>query len=258
MMVKVGSLAAFGLLSLAGHAVAQQTVKVMPFGASIVTRCWRNNLFAKLKSAGVSNVDFVGSHQGSQDCLAQFPGTDNDHEGHSGSQATDYAANGNLTAWLNQQPAVDVVVMFLGHNDIILGHKAQSDIVKAYDTLIDQMRAKNSKMQIVWSNLTPVDPKRWDTTSSPNNSKDIASLSAKIKDYAPTKSTSDSPVRFVNNFDGFDPVADTEDGEHPNKSGNEKMATKFLSATKDAIQAVSRSHGILGVRRVTVDDRRRK
>lgn len=148
--------------------------------------------------------------------------------------------------------------MFLGHNDIILGHKPQDQIIKAYDTLIDQMRKKNSKMQIVWSNLTPVDPKRWDTTSNPNNSKDVAALSAKIKDYAPTKSTSDSPVYFVNNFEGYNPVDDTDDGEHPNASGNEKMASKFLSATKEAIQAVSRSRGILGMRRVTMEDRRRK
>ncbi|KAF2829347.1 SGNH hydrolase [Ophiobolus disseminans] len=260
-MVKVGALTAFGLLSLAGQVMAQQSVKVMPFGASIVTRCWRNNLDAKLKAAGVKNYDFVGSQQGSQDCLKQFPGTDNDHEGHSGSQATDYAAKGNLTTWLNQQPAVDVVVMFLGHNDVILGHKPLDTIIKAYDTLIEQMRKKNPKMQIVWSNLTPVDPKRWDTSSNPNNSKDIAALSARIKEYAPSKSTSDSPVYFVNNFEGFNPVSDTDDGEHPSTSGNEKMASKFLPAAKEAIQAVSRSSGIirgvLGVRRVTMADRRR-
>ncbi|KAF1919620.1 SGNH hydrolase-type esterase domain-containing protein [Ampelomyces quisqualis] len=239
MMVKFGAITAYGLLSLAGEAMAQQTVKVMPFGASIVARCWRNDLEAKLKSAGITNFDFVGSQKGSPDCVAQFPGSDNDHEGHAGSQATDYAAHGNLTTWLNQQPVVDVVVMFLGHNDVVLGHKPQEQIFRAYSTLITQMRMKNPKMQIVWSNLTPLDPKRWDK-DSPNNSKDIAALSAKIKEFAPAISTMDSPVRFVDNFSGYDPVADTEDGLHPNKSGNEKMASKFFSATRDAIQAASK------------------
>jgi lysophospholipase L1-like esterase len=208
----------------------------------------------------VTNYDMVGSQKGSADCVTQFPGTDNDHEGHPGSLATDYATKGNLTTWLNQQPVVDVVIMFLGHNDIILGHKPFDQIFAAFDTLIQQMRTKNPKMQIVWSNLTPIDPARWDSKDNPNNSKDIASLSAQIKTYAPKKSTADSPVRFVDNFEGYDPVNDTEDGEHPNKVGNEKMATKFLSATKDAIQAVSRRRGsgILGLRRVTMDDRRRK
>jgi hypothetical protein len=37
MMVQIGSITAFGLLSLASQAMAQTTVKVMPFGASIVT-----------------------------------------------------------------------------------------------------------------------------------------------------------------------------------------------------------------------------
>ena len=36
-MVKLISFAALGLLSVAGQVVAQQTVKVMPFGASIVS-----------------------------------------------------------------------------------------------------------------------------------------------------------------------------------------------------------------------------
>lgn len=38
-MVKVDALTAFGLLSLTGQAIAQ-SVKVMPFGASIVTVCY--------------------------------------------------------------------------------------------------------------------------------------------------------------------------------------------------------------------------
>jgi lysophospholipase L1-like esterase len=217
-------------------------------------------LEAKLKTAGVTGFEFIGSQTGSADCVAQFPGTSNKHEGHSGSLATDFAAKGNLTGWLNAQPAVDVVVMFIGHNDIILGHKPQDQIMAAYDTLISQMRTKNPKMLIVWSNLTPVDPKRWDSSTSPNNSKDVASLAARIKSVAVSKSTAQSPVRFVDNFDGYDPVADTEDGEHPNKSGNEKMATKFLSATKDAITAVSHRRGLLDivVRRLSLVDRRNR
>jgi lysophospholipase L1-like esterase len=218
-------------------------------------------LETKLKTAGVTGFEFIGGQTGSADCVAQFPGTSNKHEGHSGSLATDFAKNGNLTGWLNAQPAVDVVVMFIGHNDIILGHKPQDQIMAAYDTLISQMRTKNPKMQIVWSNLTPVDPKRWDSSTSPNNSKDVASLSARIKSVATSKSTAQSPVRFVDNFEGYDPVADTEDGEHPNKSGNEKMASKFLSATKDAIKAVSsESGGLLDivVRRLSLVDRRNR
>lgn len=36
-MVKFGAFAAFGLLSLVSQTVAAQTVKIMPFGASVVS-----------------------------------------------------------------------------------------------------------------------------------------------------------------------------------------------------------------------------
>jgi hypothetical protein len=44
-MVKFGAITAFGLLSLAGEVLAQKTVKVMPFGASIVTVGCRSGAF---------------------------------------------------------------------------------------------------------------------------------------------------------------------------------------------------------------------
>ncbi|KAL5117929.1 hypothetical protein ACEQ8H_004248 [Pleosporales sp. CAS-2024a] len=243
-MVKLGSIAAFALLSLAGEVFAEKKVKVMPFGASIVTRCWRNNLIAKLKNAGVTNYEMVGSQTGSANCVSQFPGTENYNEGHPGSLATDYARKGNLTRWLDAQPQVDVVIMILGHNDILLGHKPIVDIMGAYDVLIQQMRTKNPNMQIIWSNLTPLDPAKWDTKSSPNNSKDLVALAAQIKNVATSKSTPESPVRLVDTFDGYDPKADTVDGEHPNAIGNEKLAAKFFSATKEAIEAASKANTV--------------
>ncbi|KAF1928015.1 carbohydrate esterase family 3 protein [Didymella exigua CBS 183.55] len=228
-MVKLVALA-FGLLTAVAQVSAQQTVKVMPFGASIVSRCWRTNLQAKLRSDLTTNFDFVGS----QKSTCAGTAVDQDHEGHPGSQATDFAANGNLTVWLDQNPP-DVILMLLGTNDILIGKKSTGDILKAYDTLIAQMRAKNSKMQIIISNLPPLDTKRWPQAAQDG----IVNLNTAIKQYVPSKTTRDSPVTFVDNYTGFDAVADTADGEHPNDSGNEKMATKFFASTRDAIKAVS-------------------
>ncbi|KAJ4341307.1 hypothetical protein N0V95_007255 [Ascochyta clinopodiicola] len=220
-MVKLGALA-LGLLTVVAHVSAQQTVKVMPFGASIVS--------TKLRNDKVTNFDFVGSQTGS--CAGTS--IDQDHEGHPGSLATDYAKNGNLTVWLNANPP-DVILMLLGTNDVLIGKKPTGDVLKAYDVLIDQMRAKNPKIHIIFSNLLPLDPKRW-----PQSGVDgIVNLNAAIKQYAPSKNTRTSSVVFVDNYTGFDAVADTVDGEHPNDSGNEKMATKFFAATRDAIKAVS-------------------
>ncbi|XPS76780.1 hypothetical protein M3J09_008826 [Ascochyta lentis] len=228
-MVKLGALA-FGLLSVVAQVSAQQTVKVMPFGASIVSRCWRANLQTKLRNDMVTNFDFVGS----QASTCGGNSIDQDHEGHPGSLAIDYAKNGNLTVWLNANPP-DVILMLLGTNDVLIGKKSTGDVLKAYDVLIDQMRAKNPNMQIVFSNLLPLDPKRWPQAGADG----IVNLNAAIKQYAPSKNTRTSPVVFVDNFTGFDAVADTTDGEHPNDAGNEKMATKFFAATRDAIKAVS-------------------
>lgn len=125
--------------------------------------------------------------------------------------------------------------MLLGTNDILIGKKSTGDILKAYDILIGQMRAKNPKMHIIFSNLLPLDTKRWPQTAQDG----IVNLNTAIRQYAPSKTTRDSPVTFVDNYTGFDAVADTTDGEHPNDAGNEKMAAKFFEPTRNAIKAVS-------------------
>lgn len=164
---------------------------------------------------------------------------DQDHEGHPGYLATEMAKNGNLVGWLNQNPP-DVVIMLAGTNDV-LKKKTTGEIIAAYDTLIGQMRAKNAGMQIVVSNLLPLDPARF-PAEAVQKIKDLNSATAA---WAPKKSTPKSPVYFVDNFAGFDPVKDTDDGEHPLKgSGTEKMAVKFFEPTKTAVGAVARAKGI--------------
>lgn len=236
-MVKFGALA-LGLLSLATQACAQKTVRVMPFGASIVSRCWRADLQTQLRAAGVTNFDFVGSQ------VSKCGGTniDQDHEGHPGSLATDYAKNGNLSGWLDKNPA-DVILMLVGTNDVLIGKKPIAEILAAYDTLIAQMRAKNPKMQIVVSNLLPLDPARFPAAAVQG----IVDLNNALATYVPGKSNLQSPVVLVDNFGGFDAVKDTDDGEHPNTStGIQKMAAKFLSPTSKAIMAASQSQSLVG------------
>jgi lysophospholipase L1-like esterase len=244
-----------GLFGLASQAYAAHTVKVMPFGASIVSvrsppltysstqntnishqRCWRANLQTKLKAASIKNFDFVGSQTGS--CAGTA--IDQDHEGHPGSLAVDYAKNGNLTVWLDKNPP-DVIIMLLGTNDVLIGKKPVADILAAYDVLLDQMRRKNERMQIVFSNLLPLDPERFGGDAVQG----IKDLNAAIATYAPKKGTLKSPVYFVDQFTGFDPAKDTDDGEHPNlQTGVEKMAVKFLDATKTAITAAGKGKAV--------------
>jgi lysophospholipase L1-like esterase len=161
---------------------------------------------------------------------------DQNHEGHPGSQAAEFVAKGNLTGWLNANPP-DVILMLLGTNDVLIGKRSVDDILASYDILVSQMRKKNANMQIVFSNLLPLDPAKWPATAV----KGIKDLNAAIATYAPKKSTLKSPVYFVDNFAGFDVVKDTDsDGEHPNlTTGVQKMAAKFLEPTKTAIRAAA-------------------
>ncbi|KAL1798998.1 hypothetical protein ACET3X_003035 [Alternaria dauci] len=231
-MVKFSTLA-LGLLAITGEVFAQNPVKVMPFGASIVSRCWRANLQTSLRAGGVTNFDFVGTQKSS---CTDGTNIDQDHQGHPGKQAAEFVAQGNLTVWLNQNPP-DVIIMLLGGNDVIIGKRSVNDILASYDILIGQMRKKNANMQIVFSNMLPLDPAKWGATPVQG----MKDLNAAIATYAPRKSTLKSPVYFVDNFSGFDPVKDTDsDGQHPNLStGVQKMAAKFLDPTKRAIRAAA-------------------
>ncbi|KAI4961354.1 hypothetical protein J4E86_000382 [Alternaria arbusti] len=229
-MVKISALA-LGLLTLASEVCAQKTVKVMPFGASIVSRCWRANLQTKLRDAGVTNFDFVGG----QKSTCSGTNIDQDHEGHPGFQAADIVKNSQLPGWLDKNPP-DVVLMLLGTNDVLIGKRPINDIIASYDILIAQMRKKNPNMQIVVSNLLPLDPARFNAQAVQG----IKDLNAYMATHMPKKSNVKSPVYFVDNFADFDAVKDTDDGEHPNlQTGVQKMANKFFDATRTAIKGAA-------------------
>lgn len=229
-MVKFGAIA-LGLLSLAADVCAQRTVKVMPFGASIASRCWRANLQTSLRSSGITNFDFVGGQTSS----CSGANIDQNHEGHPGALATDIARNGNLVKWLDANPP-EIIIMFVGTNDILIGQKPVREILAAYDTLLAQMRRKNSRVHIILSNLLPLDPARFPARAVNG----IREFNQALGSYVAGKTTAQSPVTLVDNYAGFDAVRDTDDGEHPNTTtGIQKMASKFLGPTQNAIRAIA-------------------
>jgi hypothetical protein len=126
--------------------------------------------------------------------------------------------------------------MLLGTNDVLIGKRLLDDIIASYDILIAQMRRKNPNVQIVFSNLLPLDPARFPATAVQG----IKDLNAAIATHAPRRSTTKSPVYFVDNFAGFDVIKDTEDGQHPNlQTGVQKMADKFFESTRTAIRGAA-------------------
>ncbi|KAF2265779.1 SGNH hydrolase [Lojkania enalia] len=209
---------------------ATSLVKIMPFGASIVGApgCWRAILWQKLQAAGIKNTDFVGSNP-SPDCGFKYDG---ENEGHAGARATEYAQKGNLTVWLKAAKP-DIVMVHVGTNDVLGGIKPW-DILRAYSTLVDEMRASKVNMGIIFSKLIPLDPSRF----SKQAVQGIVDLNGNMSEWVMTKSTPLSPILIVDSYTGFDVKKDTSDGEHPNASGNEKLAQKFYQPLVDMIRNV--------------------
>src|SRR5262249_35503922 len=60
--------------------------------------------------------------------------------------------------------------------------------------------------------------------------KRVRALNMQVMAIAAEKSLPGSPVLVVDQYTGFDPMADTYDGQHPNASGEDKMAAVWFAA----------------------------
>ncbi|KAF2176004.1 carbohydrate esterase family 3 protein [Zopfia rhizophila CBS 207.26] len=230
-MVKINVATTLGVIGLVNQATAV-IVKIMPFGASIVGApgCWRAILHKKLQGAGITNTDFVGSNK-APDC--GFP-YDGENEGHAGFLATNIVRDNQLPGWLNAARP-DIIMMHLGTNDVSQGKPTQ-DIIRAYSTLVDQMRASKPNIKILVSQLIPFASDR----KFHRTEQGVIDLNKAIVSWAPTKSTQASPITIVDNFSGFNTITDTTDGKHPNDKGNQKLANKFYPPLLEAIKCVSK------------------
>ncbi|KAF8646662.1 hypothetical protein AX16_007160 [Volvariella volvacea WC 439] len=204
-------------------------VRIMPLGDSITGSpgCWRANLWTSLRNSGYTNIDMVGSLP-DPGCGVQYDG---DNEGHGGYRATNIANQNQLVGWLAPTKP-DIVMMHLGTNDI-WGGIATSSIITAFSKLVDQMRASNPNMKILVAQIIPMTP----SNCGDCNSRVIA-LNSAIASWAPTKSTTNSPITVVDQFTGFNTATDTNDGVHPISSGNTKIAQKWLAPLQAAIRSV--------------------
>jgi len=108
-----------------------------------VQGCWRALLWQKLQEANIKNTDFVGTLAG-QGCGFKYDG---ENEGHGGYLATNIAKQNQLPAWLSSTKP-DIVLMHLGTNDV-WNKISPGNITAAFSTLVDQMRASKSTMQIL-------------------------------------------------------------------------------------------------------------
>jgi lysophospholipase L1-like esterase len=201
---------------------AAAPVRIMPLGDSITggPGCWRALLWDRLQRTGFTDIDFVGTIPGGGCSVAH----DGDNEGHGGFQATGIANQDQLPSWLSSTRP-DIVLMHLGTNDI-WNSTPTATILAAYSKLVDQMRAGKPNMKIVVAKIIPMTPSgcAWCPPG-------VAALNDAIPGWAAGKTTAQSPITVVDQFTGFDPVADTNgDGVHPDDSGFQKMSDRWYPA----------------------------
>lgn len=121
----------------------------VPFGDSITEiTCWRALVWDMLAAEDLSSeVDFVGGmNNNPQGCTSATGNFDTNHEGHSGWQAVDIA-NNYIANWAADASA-DIVNFMLGTNDVNMG-KTTEQIIAAYDTIIDALRAVNPNVKVI-------------------------------------------------------------------------------------------------------------
>jgi lysophospholipase L1-like esterase len=211
-------------LAVARPALSATTpIRIMPLGDSITggPGCWRALLWDRLQRNGFTNTDFVGTLPGGGCNIASWDG---DNEGHGGFLATGIANQNQLPGWLSATHP-DIVLMHLGTNDI-WNNVPTASILTAFGTLVDQMRASNPATKILLAQIIPMTPSgcTWCPTG-------VAALNSAIPGFAASKSTAASPITVVDQFTGFDSVADTSgDGVHPDDSGFQKISDRWYPA----------------------------
>jgi lysophospholipase L1-like esterase len=226
------------LLALASFvpfpAAAQAQVRIMPLGDSITSSpgCWRAYLWNRLRTAGFTNIDFVGSGSDGGGCNPGFS-YDFDNEGHSGFSITGIAAGNNLPPWLSAARP-DIMVVHLGTNDMWGGHIPLQNKITAYTTLVGQMRANNPNMKIIIAQIIPMDASGCTTCMG-----DVTAFNNALVSWAAGLNTAQSPITLVDQWNGFDVVADTFDRVHPVTSGFIKMGDRFFPAVAQALGGVT-------------------
>jgi lysophospholipase L1-like esterase len=212
----------------AAHAATP--VRVMPLGDSITGSpgCWRALLWSRLQSAGITNVDLVGTLP-PQGCGVTYDG---DNEGHGGILATNMADGNQLPPWLAATHP-DIVMMHLGTNDVWSG-RTPSVILTAFSKLVDQMRASNPSMKILVAKIIPMG-----TQACAECPQRVIDFDNTIQGWANGKTTGQSPIIVVDQWTGFNTATDTTDGVHPNNNGNQKISDRWFPQLSAAINGTT-------------------
>lgn len=207
----------FAAASLSGAAESARAVRLLCAGDSITEggssfSNWRFPLWEKLTAAGY-HVEFVGSRT-SPSRIGPLR-----HEGYGGKNVEFLAAQLEKSF---PSPAPDILLLHAGHNHFA-DEKPVPGMLAATERIIARARGANPRVIVLLAQVIP-------SLKLPKYSY-IPEFNSALLSLASRLSTSDSPVRIVDQASGFDPAADTvADLVHPNDSGAAKMAGKWFQA----------------------------
>lgn len=219
-------------------------IRIMAIGDSITrATCWRAALWSELNQSFPARFDFVGTLSSDNGCApADY---DRDNQGYSSSLITEIVANVTTARTCDPNPCpaladlqqaflakpTDVALLHFGTNDV-WNAKNPQDIVNGYTEVVKGLRAANPKVVILVAQIIPMNVT--DTTCSgctcAGCGTGVPALNTLITSWAAQQSSADSPVRVVDQYDGYDAVADNRDGVHPNDLGSKKIADHWFAA----------------------------
>ena len=218
------------LASTAEEALCEP-IRIMLIGDSITQGGQEQNAYRKplylalIGSPWYCNVDFIGTLQHGDDDF------DRDHDGYWGWRA-DEILNRPSIIWENAASnPPDIALIHLGTNDIIQANPTYNSCVEStindLGQIIDKLRTVNPNVIVFLAQIIPL-------STAINNADLIPELNFNTENGIPvlaaSKSTTASPVIVVNQYTGFDAAMDLYDGIHPNDTGDQKMANKWIAS----------------------------
>jgi|HubBroStandDraft_1064217.scaffolds.fasta_scaffold00734_6 hypothetical protein len=198
-------------------------VKILVLGSSNeLGSCWRAFLQLKLRNAGITNFQFVGSVMSAPGCpgVSMYQAALTAHDG----WVIENLSAADWLAIFKANPP-DIVLEHNGGADLLDGHP-YANIIKAYTLGVQAARMVNPLVIYLAAQHTP---------QAPDNA-DVMALDAAMVPWAAGITTATSPVELVDLFTGINTQTDTSDGVHLNNAGSEIVAERWFNALLPILQ----------------------